>query len=95
MKTAVVTTWISLTSEKYLLKKDEKPDQLTKQYAHGPSRCSMIDAVCVGSDLRIHIIPREYPSSAEMFHHVKLQTPNHVHMYLSGSDTTPKLTDQT
>eukprot|EP00971_Amphidinium_carterae_P241467 4794544-Amphidinium_carterae.1 len=55
----------------------------------------MIDAVCAASECRIHIIPREYPSSAEMFHHVQLQTPNHVHMYLSGSDTTPKLTDQT
>eukprot|EP00971_Amphidinium_carterae_P229772 4559333-Amphidinium_carterae.1 len=95
MKTAVVTTWISLTSEKYLLKKDESPDPLIKQYAHGPNRCSMIDAVCAASDCRIHIIPRDYPSSAEMFHHVRLQTPNHVHMYLSGSDTTPKLTDQT
>eukprot|EP00971_Amphidinium_carterae_P203478 4038120-Amphidinium_carterae.1 len=95
MKTAVVTTWISLTSEKYLMKKGETPDPVIKQYAHGPNRCSMIDAVCAASDCRVHIIPREFPSSAEMFHHVQLQTPQHVHMYLSGSDTTPKLTDQT
>eukprot|EP00971_Amphidinium_carterae_P189353 3758553-Amphidinium_carterae.1 len=95
MKTAVVTTWISLTSEKYLMKKGEIPDPVIKQYAHGPNRCSMIDAVCAASEYRIHIIPREFPSSAEMFHHVQLQTPHHVHMYLSGSDTTPKLTDKT
>eukprot|EP00971_Amphidinium_carterae_P230267 4569916-Amphidinium_carterae.1 len=37
MKTAVVTTWISLTSEKYLLKKGEIPDPVIKQYAHGPN----------------------------------------------------------
>eukprot|EP00971_Amphidinium_carterae_P255958 5082081-Amphidinium_carterae.1 len=55
----------------------------------------MIDAVCAASECRILIIPREFPSSADMFHHVQLQTPQHVHIYLSGSDTTPKLTDQT
>eukprot|EP00971_Amphidinium_carterae_P079744 1577810-Amphidinium_carterae.2 len=95
MKPAVVTTWISMTSAKYLLRKGEAPDPVLKRHSHGPNRCSMIDAVCSTSEFRIHIIPREFATSAEMFQHVQLQTPNSVHIYLAGSDTTPKLTDQT
>eukprot|EP00971_Amphidinium_carterae_P129937 2573998-Amphidinium_carterae.2 len=95
MKPAVVATWISLTAEKYLLGKGELHDPVLKRYAHGPNRCTMIDAVCSTCDFRIHIIPREYATSSEMFQHVKMQTPGSFHIYLSGSDTTPKLTDQT
>eukprot|EP00971_Amphidinium_carterae_P009380 185351-Amphidinium_carterae.1 len=94
MKPAVVTTWISMASAKHLPVQGDVPDPVLRRYAHGPYRCSMIDAVCSTSEYRIHIIPREFATAEEMFQHVQLKTPHHIHIYLEGSNLMLKLVDK-
>eukprot|EP00971_Amphidinium_carterae_P048262 950603-Amphidinium_carterae.1 len=94
MRPAVVTTWISLVPAKHLPKKGHATDPVLSRYAHGPHRCSMIEAVCSQSEHRIHVIPKEFANAQDMFQHVKLDTPSHIHIYLEGSNIMPKLQDQ-